>query len=64
MSVILVCYLADQFYACGFLIACILVVALIGVLIVFIFLFVMLDINAIRVTVEGNLFQMDWSLLY
>ena len=42
---------------CGLLIACILVVALIGVLIVFIFLFATLDVNAIRVTVEGNLFR-------
>ena len=64
MSVTLVCYLDDQFYAFGLLIACILVVALIGVLIVFIFLFATLDINAIRVTVEGDLFQKDWSLLY
>ena len=32
MSVILVCYLDDQFYACGLLIACISFVALIGVL--------------------------------
>ena len=32
-------------------------VTLIGVLIVVIFLFATLDINAIRVTVEGNLFR-------
>ena len=39
-------------------------VTLIGVLIVFIFLFATLDINAIRVTVEGDFFQKDRSLLY
>ena len=64
MSVNSVCCLYDQFYAYGLLVACILVVALIGVLIVFIFLFATLDINAIRVTIEGDLFQKDWSLLY
>ena len=59
MSVISVCYLDDQFYACGLLNCWHIGCGLIGVLIVFIFLFAMLDINAIRVTVEGDLFQKD-----